>query len=242
MRLKIFEKLKDDFWIVNKIQARMRQAGHDMDEEALAQGLYSGADEEARNTEHYENETPKEEVTKERDFFEALMSEEDSSPSAPQAYKKELPTLFESSPDDFVRGICIAAKIPLVENQNLALTFDSTLKHEFDRWPREYRPEENVIKFEPSAQKMAEHYKTRKDQGLVLDKTFLNEIHPALSLLENAALSLFDSNKVPVITSSGIEPASTVFLIQATLLNKKNEVVHQSQTRVMGKSSLDIIF
>ena len=222
------EKLKDDFWIVEKIEARMRQAGHDMDEEALSQGLHSGEEEESRNTERYENGTPAEAVSSEMSFFETLMSEEDSTPTKPQAYKGELPTLFESSPDDFVRGVCQAAKIPFVENQHLALTFDSSLKHEFERWPIEYRPQENVIKFEPNSQKMADHYKNRKDQGLVLEKTFLNEIHPALNLLENAALGLFDSNKVPVVSSAGVEPASTVFLVQATLLNKKNEVVHQS--------------
>lgn len=222
--------LKDDFWIVEKIERRMKQAAEDMDEEARRR-FTTGEDEEEQNTEKYESgqiNNEGEAMNAMLQLMENIAAEHKANPSDTKI--KTLPTLFDKSPGDFVETLAKEVDIPITEHQTteVRLKLDKKLQYEVhEHWPKEFRPESEELALEMNKEKMEKHYKARLNSQEALDKTFMNEIHPAINLLEHTALGLFPGQEVPVIHVEAA-PGSIYFLLQGTLYNKANEAVFQS--------------
>ncbi len=135
--------LKDDFWIKSKIEARMNQAGEDMDEEALKNGFSSSDEEEDQNTAAYEEGTlATREAARENSMLSFLMSEPTLLSEDEKIYRKPLPSLYETSPGDFVEHVAKSAGISLTPGANavLKLELNRQLKQEVEKWPHEFRP------------------------------------------------------------------------------------------------------
>ncbi len=221
------KKLKDDFWIVDKIEQRKNQAAVDMDEDAIKK-FSTGTEEENENTMRYQDgqiskNQADQPMTDLEDLFNSMSAE------ATNVKKRPLATLFESSPDEFVENLAKEANIEInnLENTKLSLKLDKKINYEITtHWPKEFRPDENKLTFEIDRLKMAKHYKARLNSLAPLDKTYMNEIHPMIGLLEHTALGLFQGSEVPVINIEGA-PGSIYFLMQGTLYNKLNEPVFQ---------------
>ena len=95
-------------------------------------------------------------------------------------------------------------------------------------WPREFRPQSEDLVFEVNPKEMEKHYKARINALEPLDKIFLNEINPAVHLLEHTALGIFPRKKLPIVKVNSGQPESIYFLMQGTLYNKTNEAVFQT--------------
>ena len=221
------KKLKDDFWIVEKIEARKNQAAEDMAEESMKK-FSSAAEEEAVNTRlHEEGKISSQHSQPVSDLQNLLAMKHKSA----KVKKRPLATLFENSPVEFVETLAKEADIEVSKSQSekskLVLKLDKKINYEIaTHWPKEFRPDEDSITFEMDRQKMAKHYKARLNSLKPLDKTYMNEIHPMIGLLEHTALGLFQGSEVPVINIDGM-PGSICFLMQGTLYNKLNEPVFQ---------------
>lgn len=227
--------LKDDFWIVNKIKARMDQAAEDMDEEAYRGGFVSSVDEEEHNTSKYEKEAAI--FNDQLEFLQSIASGANQDASS-KIKRKKLPTLFKTSPADFVETMAKEAGISLQSQSQSEITvsLDNKLRHEVcENWPYEFRPTKDKLSFEINKEIMEKHYRARTNASEPLDRIFLNEINPAINLLEHTALGLFPGQNVPVIKTKA-EPGSVYFLLQGTLFNNVNESVFQSWQLVEFKS------
>ena len=225
--------LKDDFWIIGKVESKMGQAGEDMDEEALRNGFSNADEEETALTKAYEEGQIAESAVGEVPDFSDLLNEPVLALEDEKVSKKPLPTLFEQSPGDFVEQVAIAAKLDVKTGQTgpIKLKINHHLKQEIERWPYEFRPDPDAkeLVIDPEARRMDEHYRARVSEGIALEKSFMNEIHPALQMLENSAFGLFEGRKTPVIrVEEGLNPESIYFLVQGGLFNNLNEPVFQT--------------
>ncbi|MEY3903548.1 MAG: hypothetical protein RL189_2854, partial [Pseudomonadota bacterium] len=228
------EKLKDDFWIVRKLRARIDVAARDLEEDSLAQGLTDGATEEAINTERFQqNKLDSEEAI---DPILALIAGSTSNSDSEvtggeELYTKQLATLFPGAPKAFV---LTAAELLGIETEQRESAIDLKLTPELRReaktWPREFRPrdEDKSLVLESSVERMTTYYLNCIRNAEEIRRSFLNEIHPAIALLEDAALHLFPGKKIPMVSSSKTPKGDTVVLCQGTLFNNLNEPVFQA--------------
>ena len=225
------KQLKDDFWIVDKIQSRMTQAGQDLDEEALRQGLTSAENEDEVNSINYEEKTIGNETSKMDKILESMLSGTVDQPDE-QFYTKPLPTLFKNSPFDFVKTSSEITKLKTEVNQTtMQIEVTPAMKTEISTWPKDLRPnfeKLNQIHLEHNQVLMEKHYRQSLNEQEKLDKTFMNEIHPLIQILEERAMELFPGKYIPTIKVDNVEPGSTYFLIQGSLFNKLNEYVFQT--------------
>lgn len=222
---------KDDFWIIEKIKRRVDTAAADMDEEAMAKFSESGM-EEAANTEKYE--TGQVESDLEAGTFLALMASaaavgNETSSATPT--RRMLPTLFEKSPSDFVTNLAREAKLDVdaTDGSKIVVRMNNSLRFEVQQWPREYRPDLDAdeIVLDADASRMQREYERSISAGVEVGHSFMNEIHPFISLLENTAMGFFPGNKVPTVTLKGAEKDVVYFLVQSSLFNSRNDVVDQ---------------
>jgi len=228
------ERLKDDFWIVQKLRARIDVAARDLEEDSLAQGLIDGSAEEAINTERFQQR--KLDSSETVDPILALLAGSTSNSDSEvtggeELYSKQLATLFPGAPKAFVLSATELLSIE-TEQKDSAVCIDLTpeLRRESKTWPREFRPkdEEKKLILESSVEHMTTYYLNCIRNAEEIRRSFLNEIHPAISLLEDAALHLFPGKKVPMVSSSRTPKGDTVVLCQGTLFNNLNEPVFQA--------------
>jgi ERCC4-related helicase len=221
------EGLKDDFWIVEKIESRMRVAGSDMDEEAQLK-FSDGESEEEEYTSRYQDQ--KALLDDEASVLASLFGDNALQHSDTAIHRRKLPTLYTKSPADFVRGVCKEAGLTCTEESTeVHIELTKTMRYEIEQWPREFRPEKDAeaIVFEMRPDKMQDHYQQKLNHDELLEKTFLNEIHPAIALLESTAIGFFAGKGVPTVSLKEGDPDTVYFLVQASLFNRCNEVVSQ---------------
>lgn len=245
------KELYDDLWIVRKLEARMNQAGQDMDEEALQNGFATSDAEEETNTRLYE-ESPQSLLQAKTDISSILarmMAASIGDQADASVTSRSLPSLFEESPGDFIKWAAkeIDLRVETDRGSLYRIPMNTQLRHEVGQWPNEFKPhpESNEFVFESNRVEMAKHYRDRQERGAQLDRTFLNEIHPAIAVLETAALTIFSGKHVPVIPTGALKKGSVAYLCQGTLFNKLNEVVFQSWQIVefgRGKTEPDLVF
>ena len=235
-------ELKDDFWIVDKIKTRIETASQDMAEEALSKFVDAGSEEITQTKAYEEGNAPSASageiggMMSQSDLLDAINNNELAEIKGESPKRKKLPTLYEKSPSDFVMGVCKESGSDLVTEayRTTALSVENqgALTTEIKSWPREYRPSAGKpVILEQDKTKMIKHYEDRVMAGDKLDKSFLNEIHPLMHLLENTAMGLFPGKEVPTLalkTSAHGDKADTLYyLVQSTLYNKRNDVVMQ---------------
>ena len=234
----IQQVLKDDLWIVEKIKRRSETAAADMDEESLSK-FTDGADEELTHTKNYEEGRIGEDINQECDLLEifdlAGAANEEQMASKPK--KGQLPTLFERSPVDFIKGVGAesageveGARIKITEEAEgrISIELNRALKHEINQWPSEYQGLDDRIVLESSTREMSDYYLARMNNSELIDRSFMNEIHPLIALLENTALGFFPGNAVPTVSlARGEHPETVYFLVQSSLFNEHNQVVTQ---------------
>jgi len=224
---------KDDLWIKDKIEARMNLAGADLAEESLQRGLNS-SEEEVVNTKNYENKTIEKEASSSNSLAD-LLNELNKDSEEQKAYEKKLPSFFTDSPKEFVElltkncGLDITKK----ESGEFNIKVEKSLEYAIDQWPREFQPlkaEANShLSLVEDQSRMIAEYDRAKQVGGRLNKSFMNEIHPAVSLLEEEAMGTFSANEVPVILSSSVLPPNSIaFLMQGSLYNLRQELVTQT--------------
>ena len=236
--MKNAKAIKDDFWVVNKLKARQALAAKDLDEEALSMGFVSGTDEAEFNTQAYEGGSVQNSDVSSNfdDFLANIMctnasniNNSGSESDDLKVTKKVLATLYPNAPKGFVLEACtqLGLKTRTIGTL-LSIELNSEFKRECELWPSEFRPSDDLIALESDAQKMAEYYQSQIREGLAFDKSFLNEIHPGIALLESACLHLFPGEKVPLICTTEQKQGSVTFLCQGTAFNNCNEVVFQA--------------
>jgi ERCC4-related helicase len=226
--------LKDDFWIVKKIERRIKTAAVDMDEEALSRFLDS-ENEELNNTLRYEEGSALLEVddfNDPNDLSAILMGNAETSAaeeSLQSVQLKKLASLFQKSPSDFVTGVCEEAEIEYEadERGNPEITMKGKLQFEISQWPREFRPENQILNLEANPTLMEKHYQERNNLNAKTDRSFMNEIHPFMSTLENTALGFFKGEELPTVCVKGEDVGALHFIVQSTLFNRCNDVVMQ---------------
>lgn len=223
--------LKDDFWIVSKIERRIETASLDMDEQALSR--FASRDmEEEQNTEDYENNKITDDDS---DDFESMFvglseQEEDFDSDQIEIKRKPLATLYEKTPSDFVKGVCEESsdlEVDTDTNHAAKLKLKGSLRHEVDQWPQEFRPESEKLHLEGQADKMEKYYLKCLANNTYIERSFMNEIHPFMSLLENTAIGFFKGASVPTVTLKGDKEGVIHFLVQSTLFNQCNDIVMQ---------------
>jgi hypothetical protein len=222
---------KDDFWIIDKIKKRIDTAADDMAEEAMAK-FTEASEEELRNTTQYEE--GKVGAEPDMDSFLAMLSNPEFAKEASHTKslnKRPLPTLFEKSPSDFVVSLAKEAKLEVagVENERVAIKMNNTLRFEVQQWPLEYRPdsENDEVVLDASSHRMQQEYQRARTSSEEVRQSFMNEIHPLISLLENTAMSFFPGRKVPTVTLKGDDKNAVYLLVQSSLFNSRNDVVDQ---------------
>jgi superfamily II DNA or RNA helicase len=230
--------LKDDLWIVDKIKKRSNTAAADMDEESLSK-FTDGEEEELSNTKNYEEGRIQEEFNPGNDLlaiFDLAGTANDREHTA-RPKPGQLPTLFEKSPVDFIKGVCAesageaeGARMKITEETSGRITIElnRALKHETNQWPSEYQGLDDRIILESNTRDMSDYYLARLNNSELIDRSFMNEIHPLIALLENAALGFFPGNTVPTVSlARGEHPETVYFLVQSSLFNDHNQVVTQ---------------
>lgn len=239
--------LKDDFWIVEKIQNRMRLAGQDLDEEALQRGFVNAEAEEEQNTsDHEEGLVGERQLAPTTDDLFAELFNGQAEHESTEFYKKALPTLFKDSPFDFVKISSDITKLKTeINHKTVQIEITPSMKTEVGAWPKNLRPsfeKTSHIRLESDPILMEKYYRLALNEQQQLDKTFMNEIHPIIQILEERALELFPGNVVPTIKVDNVEPGTIYFLIQGSLFNKLNEYVYQTWELVeykFGESQCD---
>lgn len=224
-------QLKDDFWIVEKIQNRMSLASQDLDEEALRMGITSSEQEDEINALKYEgSQTSSDNISD--DVIEDLFSKSFDQATS-ELYKKELPTLFKDSPSDFVKN---ASKLTQLKtefsNSLVSIESNARIKTEISQWPKNLKPlleNDSFLHLEGDPSTMEKHYYQSLNLQSRLSKTFMNEIHPLIQALEERALEgIFSGKEVPTIKIDNGEPGVSYFLLQGSLFNQLNEYVFQT--------------
>jgi hypothetical protein len=130
--------------------------------------------------------------------------------------------------------VLTAAELLGIETEQRESAIDLKLTPELRReaktWPREFRPrdEDKSLVLESSVERMTTYYLNCIRNAEEIRRSFLNEIHPAIALLEDAALHLFPGKKIPMVSSSKTPKGDTVVLCQGTLFNNLNEPVFQA--------------
>lgn len=228
--------LKDDFWIVNKVERRISTAAEDMAEEVTFR-FSSAAEEETTYTEKYENQAI-DRVDDDINPLDALFADMAAEPAEDESEdakyeRKPLPTLFEKSPLDFVKWVCKEApndQIKVVEDSDTEVTvsISRTVGHEISQWPKEFRGPDKKLNLESDPRKMEKYYGDRMAENEYIDMSFMNEVHPFIALLENTAMGFFPGKQVPTVAlKAGDQPETVYFLLQSTLFNHCNDIVMQ---------------
>jgi ERCC4-related helicase len=219
--------LKDDFWIKDKLLQRMENAAEDMSEESIRNGFTTAEEEEAHNTEKYDRGETDDGVDYDKLNF---LKSGAHIPKKP-AYTGELPSLYDDSPGEFVVNAAQELGLDVKKDRTrVSIKLNDKMLHELKKWPDELFADRNASKeilLEESVTKMAKHYTASANKKTELNYTFMNEIHPAISLLETNALGLYGQNEVPVIHIDAAPPGSALFLLQGTLFSFENKPVIQ---------------
>ncbi|MEY4630031.1 MAG: hypothetical protein RIQ81_151 [Pseudomonadota bacterium] len=225
------ESFKDDFWIIDKIKKRVETASTDMAEEAMAK-FVEGEEEEVQNTSAYEE--GRIDQVDDVDPLLAMLANPDFAAAAAKTdgvNRRRLPTLFEKSPSDFILKLAKEAKLDVVEADNTAVTvkMDNALRFETAQWPREYQPDNdsNGVTLDADSKRVQSFYRHARASNAEVDRSFMNEIHPLIALLENTAIGFFPGRKVPTVTLKGDDKNAVYMLVQSTLYNKRNDAVDQ---------------
>ncbi|MCA2960619.1 MAG: DEAD/DEAH box helicase [Silvanigrellales bacterium] len=228
-------QLRDDFWVVNKLEKRIAAAAEDMSEEALAR-FVDAEQEELNATESYEKGTLWNEMMGDANAQNPLLALlQQGGAKTKAAYKKNLPSLYHKTPQEFVKQVCAEGglgpkSVSSAGDDALSVRLSETLRFEASTWPREVRPHEKTeeLHFRSDPLVMQQFYERSLEEGIPPAESFLNEINPAIALLENTALGFFPGNKIPTVALKGSEPGLLVYLVQASLLNRENQVIAQA--------------
>jgi superfamily II DNA or RNA helicase len=223
-------ELKDDFWIVEKIQNRLKIAGEDMDEQALVRFLDSATEEEENSVAYQENT----EVDRETALLDMIYMTDDSPSESDESTanpikRKTLASLYEKSPADFIKGVCAEANLDFTEKSThrVEIKLKDSMRYEINQWPKEYQPLNDRLQLEADPKDMERYYEKCLAMNTYIDRSFMNEIHPFMSLLENTAIGFFKGSSVPTVGLKGERDGCIHFLVQSTLFNQCNDVAMQ---------------